>query len=79
MNKLNMLYEEYKRNKLLNQNYTFDEAIEIYDKWKKSLSQSFNNFIQWELDKQKIQKKLEQWNNDHYIDDMVDYNLHYSN
>lgn len=49
--KYEILYEEYKNNELLNQNFTFDEVLELYEKWKKVSSLSFNNFIQWILEK----------------------------
>jgi hypothetical protein len=41
-----MLYEEYKENELLNQNFTFDEVLDLYEQWKQTTSLSFNNFIQ---------------------------------
>lgn len=44
-----MLYEEYTSNELLNQNYTFDEVLELYEEWKRTQSLSFNNFIQGKL------------------------------
>ena len=47
-----MLYEEYKDNELLNQNYTFDEVLELYEEWKRTQSLSFNNFIQGKLEQQ---------------------------
>ena len=75
-----MLLEEYKRNELLNQNYTFDEAIDLYDKRKRTQSLSFNSYIEYDLNKRTpIQKKLERWCEDHYIDDQVDYDLYYNN
>lgn len=49
--KYEILYEEYKENELLNQNFTFDEVLELYEKWKQVSSLSFNNFIQWILEK----------------------------
>ena len=44
--KYEILYEEYKENEQLNQNFTFDEVLELYEKWKQVSSLSFNNFIQ---------------------------------
>ena len=41
-----MLYEEYQNNELLNENYTFDEVLDLYEEWKESTSRSFNSFIQ---------------------------------
>ena len=49
--KYEILYEEYKENELLNQNFTFDEVLDLYEKWKQVSSLSFNNFIQWILEK----------------------------
>lgn len=49
--KYEILYKEYKENELLNQNFTFDEVLELYEKWKQVSSLSFNNFIQWILEK----------------------------
>ena len=49
--KYEILYEEYKENEQLNQNFTFDEVLELYEKWKQVSSLSFNNFIQWILEK----------------------------
>lgn len=49
--KYEILYEEYKENELLNQNFTFDEVLDLYEQWKKVSSLSFNNFIQWILEK----------------------------
>ena len=49
--KYEILYEEYKENELLNQNFTFDEVLDLYEKWKQVASLSFNNFIQWILEK----------------------------
>jgi hypothetical protein len=49
--KYEILYEEYKENELLNQNFTFDEVLDLYEKWKEVSSLSFNNFIQWILEK----------------------------
>ena len=49
--KYEILYEEYKENELLNQNFTFDEVLDLYEKWKEVASLSFNNFIQWILEK----------------------------
>lgn len=51
MNKLNMLYEEYKSNELLHENFTFEEVLELYEQWKQVASLSFNNFIQGILEK----------------------------
>ena len=48
--KYEILYEEYKENEQLNQNFTFDEVLELYEKWKQVSSLSFNNFIQWILE-----------------------------
>lgn len=45
------LYDEYQRNELLHDNYTFDEVLELYEEWKQTVSLSFNNFIQWKLEK----------------------------
>ena len=42
-----MLYEEYTTNELLNQNYTFDEVLELYEEWKKTakgLKSDFDKF-----------------------------------
>ena len=50
--KYEILYEEYKENELLNQNFTFDEVLDLYEKWKEVSSLSFNNFIEWILKKQ---------------------------
>ena len=50
--KYEILYEEYKENELLNQNFTFDEVLELYEKWKEVASLSFNNFIEWILKQQ---------------------------
>lgn len=50
--KYEILYEEYKENELLNQNFTFDEVLELYEKWKEVSSLSFNNFIEWILKQQ---------------------------
>lgn len=49
--KYEILYEEYTTNELLNQNFTFDEVLDLYDQWKESQSLSFNNFIEWILAK----------------------------
>lgn len=49
--KYEILYEEYKENEQLNQNFTFDEVLDLYEKWKQVSSLSFNNFIQWILEK----------------------------
>ena len=49
--KYEILYEEYKENELLNQNFTFDEILDLYEKWKQVASLSFNNFIQWIVEK----------------------------
>ena len=49
--KYEILYEEYKENELLNQNFTFDEVLDLYEKWKQVASLSFNNFIQWIVEK----------------------------
>ena len=49
--KYEVLYEEYTTNELLNQNFTFDEVLDLYDQWKESQSLSFNNFIEWILEK----------------------------
>lgn len=50
--KYEILYEEYKENELLNQNFTFDEVLDLYEKWKEVASLSFNNFIEWILKQQ---------------------------
>ena len=49
--KYEILYEEYTTNELLNQNFTFDEVLDLYDQWKESQSKWFNNFIKWILAK----------------------------
>ena len=49
--KYEVLYEEYTTNELLNQNFTFDEVLDLYDQWKENQSLSFNNFIEWILAK----------------------------
>ena len=49
--KYEVLYEEYTTNELLNQNFTFDEVLDLYDQWKDTQSLSFNNFIEWILEK----------------------------
>ena len=49
--KYEILYEEYKENELLNQNFTFDEVLDLYEKWKEVASLSFNNFIEWIVEK----------------------------
>ena len=49
--KYEILYEEYTTNELLNQNFTFDEVLDLYDQWKESQSKWFNNFIEWILAK----------------------------
>lgn len=49
--KYEILYDEYTTNELLNQNFTFDEVLDLYDQWKESQSLSFNNFIEWILAK----------------------------
>lgn len=49
--KYEILYEEYKENEQLNQNFTFDEVLELYEQWKQTVSLSFNNFIEWILAK----------------------------
>ena len=41
-----VLYDEYTQNELLNQNFTFDEVLDLYEQWKETQSLSFNNFIQ---------------------------------
>lgn len=46
-----MLYEEYQSNELLHDNFTFDRVLELYEEWKHTQSLSFNNFIQWILEK----------------------------
>lgn len=46
-----VLYEEYTQNELLNQNFTFDEVLDLYQQWKESQSMWFNNFIEWILAK----------------------------
>ena len=46
-----VLYDEYTQNELLNQNFTFDEVLDLYQQWKESQSMWFNNFIQWILEK----------------------------
>lgn len=46
-----VLYEEYTQNELLNQNFTFDEVLDLYEQWKQTTSMSFNNFIEWVLAK----------------------------
>ena len=45
MTKYEILYEEYKGNPLLYENYTFDEVLELYDEWKQSLSMSFDAYV----------------------------------
>ena len=50
--KYEILYEEYKENEQLNQNFTFDEVLDLYEKWKEVASLSFNNFIEWILKQQ---------------------------
>lgn len=47
-----MLYEEYQSNELLHDNFTFDRVLELYEEWKHTQSLSFNNFIQWILEKE---------------------------
>ena len=49
--KYEILYEEYKENEQLNQNFTFDEVLDLYEKWKQVSSLSFNNFIQGIIEK----------------------------
>lgn len=49
--KYEILYDEYTTNELLNQNFTFDEVLDLYDQWKESQSKWFNNFIKWILAK----------------------------
>lgn len=49
--KYEILYEEYTTNELLNQNFTFDEVLDLYDQWKESQSKWFNSFIEWILAK----------------------------
>ena len=49
--KYEILYEEYQENELLHENFTFDEVLDLYDQWKETQSLSFNNFIQWVLEK----------------------------
>jgi hypothetical protein len=56
-----MLYEEYKENELLNQNFTFDEVLDLYEQWKQTTSLSFNNFIQWILDKDEKTNSDSKW------------------
>lgn len=56
--KYEILYEEYKENELLNQNFTFDEVLDLYEKWKEVASLSFNNFIEWIL-KQQWQQSIQ--------------------
>lgn len=56
-----MLYEEYKENELLNQNFTFDEVLDLYEQWKQTTSLSFNNFIQWILDKDEKTNSNSKW------------------
>ena len=49
--KYEILYDEYTTNELLNQNFTFDEVLDLYDQWKESQSKWFNSFIEWILAK----------------------------
>ena len=51
-----MLYEEYQSNELLHDNFTFDRVLELYEEWKHTQSLSFNNFIQWILEKDENSK-----------------------
>ena len=46
-----VLYEEYLQNELLHENYTFDEVLDLYEERKQTTSLSFNNFIQWKIEK----------------------------
>ena len=50
--KYEILYEEYQNNELLRDNFTFDRVLELYEEWKHTQSLSFNNFIQWILEKE---------------------------
>lgn len=50
MTKEELLELEYRDNELVNQNYTYEEFLELYEEWKKcSNILSFNSFIRLQL------------------------------
>jgi hypothetical protein len=50
MTKEELLELEYRDNELVNQNYTYEEFLELYEEWKTYNNiLSFNNFISMKL------------------------------